>query len=124
MSTGPEGGVAQALSCHAHRRVIGALGLALPVLLYVSAGVLHVDEVEPWRLLRSVSSYYHTGAVGVFVGILFALSLSLFTYRGYKDVAADRILGFLGGAAASALADAGPMGVRFVAGSECLAIAS
>lgn len=94
----------QDLSCHAHRRVIGALGLALPVLLYVSAGVFHVDGVEPWHLLRSISSYYHTGAVGVFVGILFALSLSLFTYRGYKEVAADRILGFFGGASAAALA--------------------
>jgi hypothetical protein len=88
------------LSQRAHRRVIGALGLFLPLLVVLLAGVRPTDGLPRWDLLDSVSAYYHTGAVGVFVGVLFALSLFLFTYRGYKGVQADRIVGSMGGAAA------------------------
>jgi hypothetical protein len=38
------------------------------------------------------------------VGVLFALSLFLFTYPGYKDVITDRLVGCLGGAAALGVA--------------------
>jgi hypothetical protein len=34
------------------------------------------------------------------VGVLFSLSLFLFSYQGYKGVKADRIVGFVGGVAA------------------------
>jgi hypothetical protein len=47
-----------------------------------------------------VSAYYYTGAVGIFVGVLFALALFLFTYGGYEGVVADRVVGSLAGAAA------------------------
>jgi Protein of unknown function (DUF998) len=74
------------------------------LLLYVLAGLRPTDGLPSWVLLDSVSAYYYTGAVAVFVGLLFALSLFLVTYRGYKGVCADRIVGFVGGAAALVVA--------------------
>lgn len=92
------------LSQTAHRRIIGWLGLALPVLLYLGAGVRPTEGLPSWSALNSVSAYYYTGAVGVFAGVLVALSLFLFTYTGYKDVIADRLVGTLGGTAALGVA--------------------
>jgi len=88
------------LSLQAHRRIVGSLGFLLPLLIYLLAGVRPTTGLARWRVLWSVSSYYYTGAVGVFVGLLFALSLALFSYRGYKGVKADRIVGGVGGLAA------------------------
>jgi hypothetical protein len=88
------------LSQRAHRRLIGVLGILLPVLLYVVAGLRPVDGLPSWVPLPSVSAYYYTGAVAIFVGVLFSLSLFLFTYRGYEGVRADRVVGIVGGAAA------------------------
>jgi heme/copper-type cytochrome/quinol oxidase subunit 2 len=92
--------VPDGLSQRAHRTVIGVLGLFLPVLLYVIAGLRPTTGLQAWILLNSVSAYYYTGAVGIFVGVLFSLALFLFTYRGYVGVWADRIVGMTGGAAA------------------------
>lgn len=102
------------LSNQAHRRLIGYLGLALPILLYLLAGIRRTLPLQPWQLLPSVSAYYYTGAVGVFVGVLFALSLFLFSYRGYKSQVADRILGAIAGLSALGVAlfpTAAPSGV-------------
>lgn len=57
-----------------------------------------------WRTLESLSAYYYTGPVGIFVGVLFALSLFLFSYREYEGEKADRVLGGLGGLAALGVA--------------------
>jgi len=92
------------LSLQTHRRIIGTLGLMLPILIYLFAGARPTQGLVPWRLLGSVSAYYYTGGVGVFVGVLFALSLFLFSYRGYEGVKADRIVGTVGGAAALVVA--------------------
>ena len=54
--------------------------------------------------MNSISAYYHTGAVAVFVGVLFALALFLLTYRGYKGHWADRVVGFIGGVCALGVA--------------------
>jgi hypothetical protein len=97
-------GAMQDLSCRAHRRLIGTLGFLLPFLLYLAAGLLHGGEPTRWRLLPSISAYYHTGAVGVFVGILVALAVSLLTYRGYSNTIADRIVAGLAGSSALVLA--------------------
>ncbi len=108
------GTIARDLSQRAHRRLIGILGLLLPGLLYLLAGLLPTGGLTPWRFLPSVSAYYYTGPVGVFVGVLFALSLFLFTYQGYEGDKADRVLGRLGGAAALGVAlfpTAAPYGV-------------
>jgi hypothetical protein len=92
------------LSQQAHRRIIGVLGLLLPLLLYLVAGLRPNAPLPRWTLLDSVSAYYYTGAVGILVGVLFALSLFLFTYPGYEHVIADRVIGCVGGAAALGVA--------------------
>jgi hypothetical protein len=71
------------LSDNAHRQLIGYIGLVLPFVLILIA-VLR-DGVERWRSLESVSAYYYTGAVAAFLGMLVALALFLFTYRGYAN---------------------------------------
>jgi succinate dehydrogenase/fumarate reductase cytochrome b subunit len=78
------------LSGHAHRQLIGYIGLVLPFLLIALA--LARDGLERWRALESISAYYYTGAVTAFAGMLVALALFLFAYRGYGNAAgqADR----------------------------------
>jgi hypothetical protein len=80
-----------------HRQLIGYLGLLLPVLLLLLAAIRPTEGVpsNP-SAIGSISAYYYTGGVAVFVGVLFALSLFLLSYRGYSDSVADRVLGFLG----------------------------
>jgi Protein of unknown function (DUF998) len=92
------------LSLQAHRRIIGTLGLLMPLLIYLLAGVRPTVGLARWRPLWSVSAYYYSGAVGVFVGVLFALSLFLFSYQGYKGVKVDRVVGAVGGLAALVVA--------------------
>jgi len=91
---------AEQLSLKAHRLFIGTLGLLMPALIWLLAGVRPTPGLARWEPQWSVSAYYYTGAIGVFVGVLFALSLFLFSYQGYKGVKADRIVGFIGGLAA------------------------
>jgi hypothetical protein len=76
--------------------------MALPPLLYVIAGFRHTTGLQPWAVLDSVSDYYYTGAVAAFVGVLFALAVFFFTYRGYDnaDLRRDRVAAFIAGAAA------------------------
>ena len=90
-------------SDHAHRQLIGYIGLVLPLILIFMA--VARDGVEKWRNLESISAYYYTGAVAAFVGMLVALALFLFTYRGYENryYWADR--------AASAIAAIAALGV-------------
>ena len=56
------------------RRALGLLGLALPLLL-IGFGVLFSDGIE-----RSVSAFYYTGMGDIFVGILCAIGVFLFSY--------------------------------------------
>ena len=91
---------AESLSQQAHRSLIGILGLLLPLLLFIFAGLRHTVGLPAWTPLNSISAYYYTGAVAIFVGVLFALALFLLTYPGYKGVIADRLLGLVGGMAA------------------------
>jgi len=90
-------------SDHAHRQLIGYIGLVLPLILIFMA--VARDGVAQWRSLDSISAYYYSGAVAAFVGMLVALSLFLFTYRGYANdyYWADR--------AASAIAAIAALGV-------------
>lgn len=81
------------LSTHGFRQLLGGLGIALPPLCWLWASLLPprgtteglLARLWPLRSLDSVSAYYHTSAVWAFVGILVAMSLFLFTYRGYND---------------------------------------
>ena len=76
------------------------------MLLWVIAGLRPTAGLEPWRILRSVSAYYYTGAVAAFVGVLIALAAFLFTYRGYdnKDRRRDRVAAIIAGVAAVVVA--------------------
>lgn len=90
------------LSSHRHRQLIGYIGLTMPFLLYVIAGWRHVEGLSRWKLLSSISAYYYTGAVAAFAGVLVALALFLFSYRGYDnpDRRLDRIAAITAGIAA------------------------
>jgi hypothetical protein len=58
------------------------------------AGWRPTEGIERWEPLGSVSAYYHTGASSVFVGVLVALAVFLFTYRGYNNEDRKRDRGF------------------------------
>src|SRR5262247_2910567 len=66
-----------------HRQLIGYIGLLMPFFIIILA--IGRDGEKAWRNLDSISAYYYTGAVTVFVGMLVALALFLFTYRGYAN---------------------------------------
>jgi len=93
-------------SGHRHRKIVGFLGLFLPLLLYLLYAWRPIDGQPRWRLLGSVSAYYHTGAVTVFVGVLIALSLFLFSYKGYanRNGRRDRMAALIAGTAAAIVA--------------------
>jgi hypothetical protein len=70
-----------AISNTALRRMIGVLGLSLPLVLFTWSVFLTKNHF----LLDSISSYYHTDLRYLFVGILCAVSLLLFAYPGYDS---------------------------------------
>src|SRR5207247_465725 len=72
------------MSGHTHRQVIGYLGLALPILLVQAVRFRPNATSDHWSG-DSISAYYWTGGVSLFVGLLAALSLFLLTYRGYDN---------------------------------------
>ena len=66
------------------RKVIGILGMSLPVLLVVLAPLLkswHEGLPIHWELENSISAYYYTKAGGLFVGTLFAIGVLLLSYN-------------------------------------------
>ena len=102
------------LSGDEHRRLIGWIGLLLPALLVAIA--IERDGIARWRSLESISAYYYTGALTPFVGMLVALALFLFTYRGFDNAyhKADRTVAIIAGAAALVIAlfpTAAPTGI-------------
>jgi hypothetical protein len=72
------------------RRVLGALGVALPVVLAVWGFALSGWSLE---IQDSISDYYSLRTRDAFVGILFVIAWFLFTYRGYERK--DDIAGYL-----------------------------
>jgi hypothetical protein len=87
------------LETHPHyRTAIGVLGIALPVIA-VSTSLLGSQKLE-----SSISSYYHTSARDVFVGILWVIGVFLFFYRytpQHRDRARSRWQSVHSGAADS-----------------------
>ncbi len=71
------------------RRVVGILGVALPVLLASWGFVL----CDCWELQDSISDYYSLRTRDAFVGILFVVAWFLFAYKGYEPQ--DNIAGDL-----------------------------
>lgn len=90
---------------HRHRQVIGYLGLALPILLVLMVRWRPNPPSDRWTG-SSLSAYYWTGAVSLFVGLLAALALFLLTYRGYanKYRKYDRAAAIIAGTAAALVA--------------------
>jgi hypothetical protein len=70
------------------RKLIGLLGMALPVVLFLG-GWLWVG------FQGSMSAYYHTQMRDIFVGTLCAIGVFLFAYRGhdYRDIRAGYVAG-------------------------------
>jgi hypothetical protein len=62
------------------RRVVGGLGVALPVVLALWGFAV----CDCLRLQPSISDYYDLRTRDVFVGILFTIAWFLFCYRGYE----------------------------------------
>ena len=80
-------------STHGHRQLIGWAGMMMPFLVWLMAGWRPTLDLPRWKVLESISVYYYTGAVAVFVGMLVALAAFLMTYRGYdnRHLRLDRI---------------------------------
>lgn len=69
------------------RKAVGILGIIFPIVLIVGSVICcGCSEVQ-----SSISAYYHTGMRNLFVGLLCAIGLFLFAYRGYDS--ADAITG-------------------------------
>jgi hypothetical protein len=71
------------------RRAVGILGISLPFALMVGT----VIASDCCHVQYSVSLYYHTISRNLFVGILCAVALFMFAYRGYDMH--DRVAGIL-----------------------------
>lgn len=70
------------------RRLVGVLGVLLPIVLV--GGLFLLDPSS--ELASSISHYYDTEVGDVFVGVLFVVGWFLFAYRGYErrdDIAGD-----------------------------------
>jgi hypothetical protein len=81
----------QLISYNTLRRIVGILGIAFPIVL--SIGALLFGDCD--SIQKSISIYYHTIMRNFFVGILSAIGLFLFTYKGYDRI--DNIAGTLAG---------------------------
>ncbi len=88
------------LSSYAYRQLIGYIGLVFPFAVILIAQWRPMPVLEQFRVLPSISAYYYTGSVAMFVGLLVALGLFLLTYKGYcndygrQDRIASRIAGW------------------------------
>lgn len=58
------------------RRIIGILGIALPIILLMASFVNNED------ILPSISHYFHSSMKIVFTGTLFTIATFLYTYNG------------------------------------------
>ena len=70
------------------RKAVGCLGMLLPFVLAIGGGLFFRTGLQP-----TVSDYYYTGMGDVFVGVLCAMGVFLFSYKGYgrKDDLASNI---------------------------------
>ena len=61
------------------RKAVGILGVAFPIIMAVGYWIAGGEGIR-----ASISSYYHTGMRDLFVGVLCAVALFLFSYTGYE----------------------------------------
>ena len=77
------------------RKIIGLLGIALPILIYTFHG----------EILSSISHYYYSRSAVFFIAILSAFGLLLISYKGYEkdkdtEIFSDNLITHIGGIAA------------------------
>jgi hypothetical protein len=72
------------------RRMIGILGISLPIIVVFGGFIQGNVEIQP-----SISGYYYTNMRDFFVGLLCIVSIFLMSYKGYEKV--DNIVGNLSG---------------------------
>jgi hypothetical protein len=72
------------------RRLIGILGLALPVIIVIGGFIQRGFVIQ-----GSISGYYYTNMRDFFVGLLCIVSLFLISYQGYEKI--DNLIGNLSG---------------------------
>ena len=72
------------------RRIIGAIGILLPITLMVGDFIFS----DSLLIQSSISNYYSTPMRNVLVGFLFVLGFFLLSYKGYEPI--DNITGTLG----------------------------
>ena len=76
------------LTYHQLRKIIGSIAMSLPFILLLGDPVFY----SHYEIQQSISHYYYTGMRDVFVGILFAFGIFLFSYKGHEpqdDIAGD-----------------------------------
>ncbi len=83
--------IPQLISYLTLRKSVGILGIAFPIVLVVGS-VVCGPCVE---IQSSISAYYHTDMRNLFVGLLCAIALFLFAYKGYNQT--DTLAGNLAG---------------------------
>lgn len=71
------------------RKAVGILGILFPIVIV--GGSFMIDGCD--EILGNLSTYYHTSMRNLFVGILCAIALFLFAYKGYSRL--DSIAGNL-----------------------------
>lgn len=64
------------------RRIVGGLGIGLPLIVALGAWILPFGDGV--GIQDSISDYYYTIMRGVFIGILFAIGVFLYSYKGYE----------------------------------------
>lgn len=69
------------ISFQTTRKAVGWLGVLLPFALWWGGELITGTNLQP-----SISHYYYTHMREVFVGVLCAVSLFLFTYKGYNKL--------------------------------------
>jgi len=79
-----------AISYLTMRKAIGILGIVLPFAMVIGSAIGGYEVIQ-----SSISDYYYTNMRNLFVGILCAVGLFLFSYKGYEGI--DNISGNLAG---------------------------
>ena len=81
------------LSFRALRRLIGLLGMALPLVCLVGELAFGSDGLQ-----RSISRYYYTNVRDFFVGLMLGMAFFMMTYKGYEpfDTLANLVTGLAG----------------------------
>jgi len=74
----------------AHRKTLGVLGIALPIVLSLGGWIVFQTGLQ-----KTLSDYYYTGMRDVLVGSLWAIGIFLLSYKGYER--SDALAGVMGG---------------------------